>query len=86
MNNYDNLTVTIYALQRVLFHLSEDEQAKQPRYRVHSGYFRARAEARVIVKRRLHFAEQSAAILWEAAKDTYINSVSYDSSEDLTTR
>lgn len=64
-----DILLTIHALTRVLHHLSEDEQVKQPRYVTRDGHFQARAAARVIIKRRLAFAEQSAAILWQVAKD-----------------
>jgi len=54
-----------HALSRILHHLSEDEQAKQPRYRVHSGAFTARAAARVIVKRKLAAFQQIAELRWQ---------------------
>jgi hypothetical protein len=61
--------VTIYALQRVLFHLSENQQGKQPRYRMHNGCFQARAQARVIVKRLLREQENGTAAMWQEWKD-----------------
>ena len=62
--------LTVHALQRVLFHLSEDQQAPQPR-----GSDRcvccivARAQARVTVKRLLREAESIVGLSWQAAKD-----------------
>jgi hypothetical protein len=50
-----DLALTIHALQRVLHHVEDDD--------------RDSAAARAIIKRRLSFAQQSAAILWQAAKD-----------------
>jgi hypothetical protein len=67
-----NLAVTIYALRRVLLHLSEVEQAKQPRYRTHNGAFQGRAAARVIIKRRLAVEEGEAAVLWAEAKEALL--------------
>jgi hypothetical protein len=64
-----NPALTIYALQRVLFHLGEDQQARQPGDYIINGAFAGRAAARVEVKRRLAFAELSAARAWQAAKD-----------------
>jgi hypothetical protein len=63
-----NLSVTLYALQRVLFHLSEDNQAEQPRYQTHNGAFFGRAAARVVVKRVLRSIEQDIAVAWDEAK------------------
>jgi hypothetical protein len=63
-----NLAVTIYALGRVLHHLSEEEQGKQPRYRVHDGCYKARAAARVIIKRRIAETEQVIQMAWDNAK------------------
>jgi hypothetical protein len=61
-------SVTIYALNRVLFHLSEPQQAEMPRYRTHNGCFAARAAARVIVKRTLRAAEVTVASQWDDLK------------------
>lgn len=65
-----DVALSHYALERVLFHLSEDEQAKQPRYSVHSGRLQARAAARVLVKRQLALTRAYAALLWRAAKES----------------
>jgi hypothetical protein len=64
-----NLALTQYALRRVLFHLSEEEQGKQPRYRTHNGCFQARAAARVIVKHALRTQEQLAEAQWREVRD-----------------
>jgi hypothetical protein len=86
-----NLAVQVHALNRVLYHLSEEQQApkapdiklflsaekylaalnqydrKQATYLDHHP---ARAQARVIVKRRLSLTEQTVSVLWEATKSS----------------
>jgi hypothetical protein len=73
-------SVTVYALQRVLMHLGEDQQSPKPEefycaenyltaWRWYVENFVARAAARVIVKRELRAADGNAAGAWQAAKD-----------------
>ena len=65
----ENLGLTIHALRRVLSHLSEEQQAKMPRYSVRSDRFQARAQARVIINRKLAHYEHRQAQIWQATKD-----------------
>lgn len=62
-----DIAVTIFALNRVLSRLSEDEQSRQPGY--DAGNFQARAQARVIVKQLFRLSEASVRAHWQARKD-----------------
>ncbi len=64
----EDLAVRLYALQRVLFHLSEDQQARQPDY-LAGEYFQARAAARVIVRRHLKLTEGLISLFWKISKE-----------------
>lgn len=69
----NNDALTLYALNRVLFHLGEDQQWRFPslnRTALELGQYESgRAAARVIVKRRIAATENNASGLWQEAKD-----------------
>jgi hypothetical protein len=63
-----NTALTMYTLDRVLFHLGEEQQVKNISLADYADNFPARAEARVIVKRLLRSITVDAAVAWELAK------------------
>lgn len=64
-----NLALTVHALKRVLFHLDESKYLDTPTGMEMAQYL-GMAAARCEVKRRLRFAEQSLAEVWQTAKDS----------------
>lgn len=62
----DNLALTIHALNRVLYHLSNEQQAQHAHYDISLSSL---AEARVLVKRRLAFVTLEVDNLWQVEKE-----------------